>query len=327
MGFSHLLGQPGATETIKRALLGNRVHHAYIFAGPPGVGKAQMAAAFAQALVCEGSEPLGCEECDACKLATALSESEPQVPKHPDVIWIKRTLYPKSLVGATEGTAISVEQIRRVIHPRAVYPPHRGQALVFIIHEAHELSLAASNSLLKVLEEPRNKTHFVLLTHRPSDLLDTLRSRSQTVRFGPLSTDTLQTILRKAGLPTEVATLAQGSAEQALALADPAAAAAREALWQSFQDATDHSDLCLALDVAREHGRDRQWLQRELSLFAEHVAGLARGLVNTDSGQAEKQAQSYEAIVDALAALESNMAPTLALERMFIKLRTYARPQ
>src|SRR5262245_39484944 len=99
MPFSHILGQDTAVATLRRALETNRVHHAYRFEGPDGVGKEMAAFALAQALVCAGGEPLGCGRCDACRRAVTFSEERPRSPLHPDVRILERGFYPPDVLG------------------------------------------------------------------------------------------------------------------------------------------------------------------------------------------------------------------------------------
>src|SRR5205085_102595 len=161
------------------------------FEGPDGVGKELAAFALAQSLVCEtpvapgvsaapgvsgasgasgvsaaSTKPvLGCGTCSACRRAVRFAEEEPCVPQHPDVVLLERGLYPPAVLGATtrETAAIGVEQVRRLVLARVGFSPHEGRALVFIVRAAHELSLPAANALLKTLEEPPQRVHFVLL--------------------------------------------------------------------------------------------------------------------------------------------------------------------
>src|SRR5437868_14065518 len=98
MGFERILGQAAATETLERALRTGKVHHAYRFEGPSGVGKELTAFAFAQALVCTTPPPSGvvyqaCGTCSACTRAVTLSGEAPRVPLHPDVVVLERGLY------------------------------------------------------------------------------------------------------------------------------------------------------------------------------------------------------------------------------------------
>src|SRR5262249_61614469 len=173
---------------------------------------------------------LGCGECSACRRALTFSSEEPRLPLHPDVVLVQRGLYPPALLGgsASEATGISVEQIRRVVLTRAAYRSHEQRALVFIVRDAEELTASAANALLNTLEEPAPHPHFVLLTSRPHRLLDTIRSRTLPVRFGPLPDALVVKILERHGLSPAHAALAQGSASHALDLADPDAMRKRE---------------------------------------------------------------------------------------------------
>src|SRR5688572_187415 len=248
VSFSDVLGQEPALATLRHALSSGRVHHAYRFEGPPGVGKELAAFALARALVCERGQGEGCGACSACKRAVTLSEEPPHVPLHPDVVLLEKGLYRSVLgSGASEATGIGIEQVRRVVLTRAGFPPHEGRALVFIVRDAEEITVQAANALLKTLEEPHDRTYFVLLTSRPSRLLDTIRSRSLPVRFAPLSERIVATILERRGLDAAVAPLAQGSASLALELADAEAKAEREAFTQAAFAAVSAPDLAPAL--------------------------------------------------------------------------------
>ena len=138
--FSHILGQEPALQTLTRALDSRHVHHAYRFEGPPGVGKELAAFALAQALVCEGPGPRACEKCSACRRALRITEEEPHVPAHPDVILLQRGLY-RGRITANEATGISIEQVRRMVLERVGYGPHEGRARVFIVRDADELTV------------------------------------------------------------------------------------------------------------------------------------------------------------------------------------------
>ena len=186
--FDRIRGQEPAVETLVRALRAGRVHHAYRFEGPPGVGKELAAFALAQSLVCERGGPVGCGACSACQRAVRIAEEDPHVPQHPDVVLLGRGLYPPAALGTAtrETTGIGVEQVRRLVLSRVGFSPHEGRALVFIVRDADDFTAQAGNALLKTLEEPSARTHFVLLTSRANRLLDTIRSRTLPVRFARL---------------------------------------------------------------------------------------------------------------------------------------------
>lgn len=322
MPFTDVLGQEAAVTTLERALAAGRVHHAYRFEGPPGVGKELAAFALAQSLVCETGGPAACGRCGACHRAVTLSNDEPRVPLHPDVVLLGRGLY-RGLLGSssTEATGISVEQVRRIVLSRVGFPPHEGRALVFIVREADEITVQAANALLKTLEEPHERTHFVLLTSRPSRLLDTIRSRSLPVRFGPLSERIVAGILEQRGLDPAVAPLAQGSASLALELADPEAREERDAFVSSALAALSAPDLAPSLKLAEGQKGARDGLKASLAFFAQAIAGEARRLVAERPGDALRCARQHRTILEAMRDVERNVQPALALEAMFVRLR------
>lgn len=161
-------------------------HHAYLLAGPEGSGKQLAARAFVAALLCpEG----GCGECRSCRLA--LEE------RHPN----------ESVVEA-EGRDIRVDAIReRVWTPAHRTAPEPGRK-VFVIREADRLNPAAADVLLKVLEEPPADTVLLLLSARPEELPETIRSRCHTVTFHPLPEAFVVEALVREGVPRERAVLA-----------------------------------------------------------------------------------------------------------------------
>lgn len=319
MPFSELLGQDTAKATLLRALESGRVHHAYRFEGPEGVGKELAAFSLAQALVCERG-PLACGECSACERAVTLSDEEPSVPRHPDVILVQRGLY-KGVIGAGEAAGISIEQIRRVVLDRAGFPPHEARNLVFIVRDAEELTPQAANALLKTLEEPTPRTYFVLLTSRPRRLLDTIRSRTLPVRFGPLPESVLRKILKDRGLDENVAPFAQGSAALALLVAEPERQKEREAFVASAFEALDAKDLVLALKFAEGHRGERRELSELLGYFAQELAGRAKQVVSSEPERALRLAERHRVVLEALTELEKNVQPALVLEAMMVRLR------
>jgi len=149
-----------------------RVPHAYLFTGPGGVGKHTTALALAAAMNCERAEGEGCGECSACeRIGRAL---------HPDVVTLERQ-------GASQS--VPIETIRKQVIPVLGLAPHEARARFFLIEEATSLLDPAANALLKTLEEPPARTHFVLCTSSVGELLPTIRSRCQRVIFQPLAAD------------------------------------------------------------------------------------------------------------------------------------------
>jgi DNA polymerase-3 subunit delta' len=322
--FDSILGQRSAIETLVHALRSGRVHHAYRFEGPDGVGKELAAFALAQALLCDGNAPLGCGDCSACRRAVKLSNEDPRVPQHPDVLVVGRGVYPPSALGtqSRETVAIGVEQVRRVVLSRIGFPPHEGRALVVIVRAAHELSQQAANALLKTLEEPPDRVHFVLITSQPNRLLDTIRSRTLAVRFAPLPERVLAAILERHGKSTSVSRLAGGSASAALALADDDRARARSEFVRSADEAIGAPGVDAALAFAGSRPDDRDALLEQLRHLAQHYALGARDMVSDRPRDADVLAARHAVVTNAIDAVERNAQPALVLESMVVRLRS-----
>jgi DNA polymerase-3 subunit delta' len=321
--FDRVRGQGPAIETLVRALETGRVHHAYRFEGPPGVGKEMAAFALAQSLVCTKGGRLGCGECSACQRAVRLAEEDPHVPLHPDVVLVARGLYPAAVLGTAsrESTGIGVEQIRRLVLSRVGFSPHEGRAFVFIVRDAEELTQQAANALLKTLEEPPQRTHFVLLTSRPRRLLDTIRSRTLSVRFGPLPDEVVEGILERHGRAKDHARAAEGSADIALSLSDEDAAQARTEFVKNAVDATLAPTLEGAIAFAQSRPEDRGDLRQNLLALCQHLSREAHDHVSGDTGLASAAARRYSIVHEALDAIEKNGQPALALEAMITRFR------
>jgi DNA polymerase-3 subunit delta' len=323
MGFERVLGQKTAVDTLTRALERRKVHHAYRFEGPDGVGKELSALLLARALVCESDTPTGCGSCSACQRALRFSAEAPHVPMHPDVVLIERGLYPPAQLGksSAETTGISVQQIRRMVLSRVGFGPHEGRALCFIVRAAHELTTAAANALLKTLEEPPPNTHFVLLTHRPGELLDTVRSRTLAVRFGALPDALVVELGKDRGVTPELAALAEGSVSTAILLAGEVALAERNAFTEAALSALEAPDFASALGFVSELGASRDELGARLAHLAVGLATRAKNALVREPGRAERYAHCHRVVLDTLRFLRQNAQPSLALEHMISELR------
>jgi DNA polymerase-3 subunit delta' len=320
MSFDAVLGQEPAKKTLEQALRRGQVHHAYRFEGPPGVGKWLLALAVARALLCETPTPFACETCSACKRASTFSEAEPELPAHPDLLIVERGLY-RSVLQASEASGISIEQVRRIVLSRVGFSPHEGRAVVCIVRGAEELTISAANALLKTLEEPPPRTFFFLLTSKPSRLLDTIRSRTLPVRFGPLSDAIVAQLLETRGLDSKLAPLAQGSMEQARVLGNAEALAEREGFARNVLEGVDAPDLAGALAFSEKQKLERVDLLDLLGHLAQVLALRVREVVAAAPDEARRLARRYEIVRTAQGDLERNVSPQLALEAMMTKLR------
>ena len=327
MPFNHIRGQATAVATLETALRGGRVHHAYRFEGPDGTGKELAAFALAQALVCTEGDVLGCGRCDACRRAVTFADGRPRSPLHPDVMIIERAFYPPEMFTPpkNETQQVSIEQIRTIVLAHAAYPAHEGRARVFILRRAEELSVAAANALLKTLEEPRNGTHFILLTARADRLLNTIRSRTLPVRFAPLPDDVVRSVLRARNIPEDrhelAVELAGGSASLALELVDEERTVARDAFVAEALAAVSARDLGAAVAFAETRDKDKDQLKDDLRALAASLARQARQNVDTAPRVAGVAAKRYEAVARAVVNLDRNASAPLTMIAMIQDMR------
>ena len=194
--FEDIVGQELAVSILIRALA-QGASHAYLFAGPAGVGKSEAALAFAAGLACpEG----GCASCGTCRRVLE--------GLHPDVEMV-----------APEGSNILIDQIRE-INSHVAYRPFEARAKVYILFEAETMNQQAANAFLRTLEEPPPHVHFLLVTSAPDQMLATIMSRCQHVPFNRTPTPLIAEHLEKRhGLTNEDARLYSRVAQGSLAYA------------------------------------------------------------------------------------------------------------
>ena len=214
--FSDVIGQDHVTQTLKNAIEQQRIAHGYIFSGHRGIGKTTIARILAMALNCRSLDrptPEPCGQCDSCQ--------EIRAGNSVDVIEIDA------------ATNRGIDEIRE-LREAARYRPARDRYKIYILDEAHQITDAAFNALLKTLEEPPAHIVFMMATTQPEDIPQTIRSRCQNFNFHAVRFDEIVTQLRaiaeKEDIQAEdeaLAVLAEagdGSMRDALSILDQAIA-------------------------------------------------------------------------------------------------------
>ncbi|HAL44727.1 MAG: hypothetical protein A2Y12_00645 [Planctomycetes bacterium GWF2_42_9] len=197
MNLSDIFCQDRAVEALRRAHQTGRLAHAYIFDGIDGIGKFTTAKAFAKLLLCQSDQseisPQGsstnlksqidsCGQCESCRMIDA--------DNHPDFHHIYKELCKVSRepeLRSKQPIDLPIGVIREFFIEKIQVKPSLSTSKVFVISESEKLNIASQNALLKVLEEPPNKSFIILLCSKLDNLLPTTKSRSQIVHFGPLS--------------------------------------------------------------------------------------------------------------------------------------------
>ncbi|MFV8319074.1 DNA polymerase III subunits gamma/tau [Mycobacterium sp. 23] len=175
--FAEVVGQEHVTEPLSVALQAGRINHAYLFSGPRGCGKTSSARILARSLNCEqGPTPTPCGVCDSCQ---ALA---PNAPGSIDVV---------ELDAASHGGVDDTRELR----DRAFYAPAQSRYRVFIVDEAHMVTTAGFNALLKIVEEPPEHLIFIFATTEPEKVLPTIRSRTHHYPFRLLPPRTMRALI------------------------------------------------------------------------------------------------------------------------------------
>ncbi|OBJ21868.1 DNA polymerase III subunits gamma/tau [Mycobacterium colombiense] len=175
--FAEVVGQEHVTEPLSIALEAGRINHAYLFSGPRGCGKTSSARILARSLNCaQGPTATPCGVCDSCQ---ALA---PNAPGSIDVV---------ELDAASHGGVDDTRELR----DRAFYAPAQSRYRVFIVDEAHMVTTAGFNALLKIVEEPPEHLIFIFATTEPEKVLPTIRSRTHHYPFRLLPPKTMRSLI------------------------------------------------------------------------------------------------------------------------------------
>ena len=329
--WDNILGHKSQKDFLERYLLAQERPHALLFVGAEGLGKKQLALAFAKALLC--ASHTGSDHCEACRLMNL----EDGNLSHPDFLLVQREQDEKT--GRYKD--ISKEQIADLIS-KSAFAPVMSATKVCIIEDVDRMSLVAANSFLKLLEEPPVGWVMVLLATDENKLLSTIMSRVVCLRFNPVPTEQVVALLKQRGVePMQAAVLArisEGSVGTALSLAEQNVLELRQQAV-AFLEA-------LPLNMPLNYLAGRAWQQKNferpealllvkmLQLFVRDLImcklSLEDRIYNFDlQGELAAAAKNWQLgalkkalqyIQEAYAALENSVGVRLVLESMALKI-------
>ncbi len=298
MSYDAVVGHEAAIARLRALARRRRVAHAYLFAGPPGVGKRLTALAFARTLLCESQGDRACEGCASCR-RTARGT-------HRDLKIVRREEGKKE---------ISIEQVRETIRelsfvaegPRAV-----------VIDEAERMNEEAMNAFLKTFEEAPDRTVLILLTSAPSMILPTLRSRCQTLLFHALKEEEVLRILNLSTPEAKLAAkLADGSAGRALELIEDLKEWGLESSRILDQVAAgDLNSIVEGFTKIRDPAKARQRALRILQVVALSI----REKMRTAGPDVDEMARRIETLLDHAAMIERNANVPLVVENALLRI-------
>lgn len=315
MAWQGLLGHDAIMRRFQRAAERARLAGSFLFVGPHGIGKRTFAIALAKTLLCQHLTPdhfEPCDQCESCRLFPQADQLGIEPVTHPDFFAIakpedKSFLPLELLVGDKDhrGKAGLCFEISRT--------PYLGGKKVALIDDADFFNAEAANALLKTLEEPPTDSLLILLGSSAAKQLPTIRSRCQIVRFHPLSSKNIASILYQRGLVESleqglrVARQAEGSLETARDMLDDTLEGIRDELLRLF-DAKRWDAVAVAAKVntfvesaGKEAPLRRKRLRFLLGCIVDHLHGRLR---QTDSHSEEKSRRAIRQIEHTLDALE-----------------------
>jgi len=309
--FSKLAGNENIKQTLKHLLRTGRVPNSMLFAGDEGIGKKQFALELARAFVCtEPTDNEACGGCSACRrvdvFAFPTSEKgddyeEVFFSSHPDVgmvIPFRRNVRVKAI---------------RALERESNFRPFEAKARFFIVDEAEKMNDAASNALLKTLEEPSSTSHIFLITSRPDSLLPTIRSRCQTLRFAPVACEEIERFLIDDRAFTHdearlAARLSLGSVSKALSINVEQFRTQREKMLAVITDVIETGDRAAMLRTGESmnDAKNKDAFEQNLDILQSlirdvwtlRIGGDPAGIVNTDLAERLQQLASASYMSD-----------------------------
>ena len=308
MGLSAIIGHEKQLETLRLALANGRLHHAYLFVGPDGVGKRTVALSLARAVHCSERNNDFCGQCANC--------ARIQAGNHPDV----RVIEP--LPGKKE---ISIQQIRE-IEKELNFRSFSGGRKIAVISPATLMNLTAQNALLKTLEEPPQGSVLFLIAPSAGGLLPTLRSRCLRLSFGPVPRDLLVGFLAAKGMNSAeasfLAAMSGGSPGAAVSI-DGEELSERRRFWGDVLCALKTGDYRAATEAAETLAGNREetlkfleWANtwyRDVLIHA--VTQSSRDIINLDMAAQIEEHSAHSDIEQLLALLAQITAAGAQIQR------------
>jgi DNA polymerase III subunit delta' len=289
--FSRLAGNTHAKDVLSRLITKRRVPNSMIFAGEEGIGKRQFALEIARSLIClDAVSGEGCSVCSTCiRIGAFTLPPSDDKDAYKRVIWSE---HPDVGMVSAHNRSIFVDAIRH-LESEANFRPYEAPARIFIIDGAEKMNDAASNALLKTLEEPPLDSHIFLITSRPDSLLPTIRSRCQMIRFAPLEVDQIERFLidEKAFTTDEArraSRLCRGSIGRALAMDAERFISARDEMLTVLRSVIEIGGLAGALKIAEQmnDAKHKDYYEETLDILGSLIHDVWRIRTSGDASRA-----------------------------------------
>lgn len=319
--MNEIVGHETAVQQLRHAALAGQPAHAYLFTGPPAIGKRSLAAAFARTLNCTGENP-PCDACRACRLIAS--------GRHPDVRTVE-----------ADNDRIKIDQIRD-LQQDAALAPVEARWRVFLLPNIERATREAANSLLKTLEEPPAHVVLLLTAVDADALLPTVVSRCRVIPLRPLPTNQVQAALEDrwnvdAEQAALLARLSGGRIGWAVAALEDSAILERRQAEIDVLTAVADAGRVSRLDIAYRLSRDENHLGDTLALWLSWwrdlmlvKTGTADAVTNADHLRTlQRQAAGYDlqqiadtvhAIQQAIRQIDANVNKRLALEVLLLNV-------
>ena len=266
MAFDDILGNSRAKRILRKALQRSRIPNSLLFTGPEGVGKRDMALVLAKAMNCLQEKDDSCEVCASCKA-------------------INKGNFPDVMVISPDKNLLKINQMREM-KTSAYLKPMIGRKRIFVLEDADKMNDEAANSVLKILEEPPEFTHIVLIAHNPYLILPTIHSRCQKLAFSQISREDIEKELVSRGQETKrakiISLLVKGNLKHALSLDWEEVQPIRNKAWRLFNALLRGESVAPFLKNYAYKRRDS--LEEDFVQVVEILSSLCRDLLLVKEG-------------------------------------------